>query len=99
MVYEHTPDTRWESSRLCGVDYQGGGDIDHPQGVVVRLDGIRNDLAVYGGQWGSACVEHVNDGGVVISYSDGPVKKSGVLWSGAWHVNVKGGTMRYSHKE
>ena len=79
------------------MDYQEDPNIDHPQGVVVRLDGIRDDLAIYVGQWGNACAEQVNSGNVVLSYSGWSVKESGNFGSGTWHV--KGGTMRYSHKE
>ena len=71
--------------------------ICHPQGVVVRLNDIMDDLVVYDGQCDSACVEHVNREDVVISYSDGSVKESGTFESGACHV--EGGTMRYSYKE
>ena len=96
-VYEHTTETGWKSSRPYGLDYQEDPAVDHSQGVTVQLDGGGSDLAIYDGQWGDACVEHVDGEGVVLSYSGGSVKESGTFGSGAWYV--KGGTMRYSHKE
>ena len=49
------------------------------------------------GDWNGDCAEM--DGGkeVVLSYSGGPVKDSGTIGSGAWHV--KGRSLLYPHRE
>ena len=65
--------------------------------MVVRLNGDDNDLVTSEGGWDNDCVERVHGKDVVISYSGGSVKESGEFGSGAWHI--KGGTMKYPHKE
>ena len=63
----------------------------------VRLDGGTPDMIKSQGNWSEDCVEI--DGGkeVVLSYSDGSVKDSGTIGSGACHV--KGCSLWYSHQE
>ena len=63
----------------------------------VRLGGAAPDMVKSQGDWGEDCVEV--DGGreVVLSYSDGSVKESGTIGSGAWHV--KGCPLSHSHQE
>ena len=65
--------------------------------MIIHLDGNENDLVTFEGKWSNNCVEHVEGEDAVLSYSDGSVKEAGAFGSGAWYV--KGGSMKYSHKE
>ena len=96
-MYEHSPEIGWRKTRPYGVNHREDPEVEHPNGMSVRLDGDAEDLATFDGGWDDKCVERVEGEDVVLSYSDGSVKEAGTFGSGAWHI--KGGTMRYSHKE
>ena len=46
-----TPDTGWEMSRPCGVDYQENPGVGNNQGVVICLDMDLDDLATCDSEW------------------------------------------------
>ena len=96
-MYEHIPEDRWTATRTFGVNRREDPETEHPDGMTGHLGGDMDDLATNGGDWGDKCVERVEGEDVVLPYSDGPVKGVGTFCSGACHV--KGGTLRYSHKD
>ena len=96
-TYQHVPCTKWESTRPFGIDHREDPAVEHPDGMLVRLDGTAADLTSHKGQWDENCVERIEGEDVVLSYSDGSVKEEGTLGSGAWHV--KKSTMSYAHRE
>ena len=61
-------------------------ETEHPDGMIVHLDGDAEDLVTHEGAWDDKCVGRVEGEDVVLSYSDGPVKETGTSGSGAWHV-------------
>ena len=97
LVYNHTPDDKWRTTRPFGINHREDPQKKHPGGMTVHLDRNTVDLATHEGVWGDKCAERVEGEDVVLSYSDGSMKEAGSFGSGAWYV--KGGTLRYSHKE
>ena len=63
----------------------------------VRLGGRARDMIKSQRDWNKDCVEMDDGKEVVLSYSDGSVKYSGTIGSGAWHV--EGCSLSYFHRE
>ena len=88
---------RWAATRPFGINHREDPEAKHPDGMTVHLDYGTDDLTTHEGDWDDKCAKRVGGKDVVLSYSDGSVKEAGASGSGAWHV--KGGTVRYPHKE
>ena len=83
LVYDHTPDDKWKTTGPYGINHREDPQTEHPDGMIVHLDGNAEDLATHGGVWDDKCVERVEGENVILSYSDGSVKGGGNLRLGS----------------
>ena len=69
------------------IDYKEDSSREYTHATFVRPGGrgSTSDMTVSQGAWDKGCVETEGGQEVVLSYSDGSVKDSGTIESGAWH--------------
>ena len=97
LYYRPNREKEWRTARPYGIDYKGGFSRPKTHNMKVRLDGGATEMTKSQGNWSDECAETEDGQEVVLTYSDGSVKESGTIGSGAGHV--KGCSLSHSHQE